>query len=121
MLCARGRSSAGAPAFFRLPEPELWCLLPHSGWDVRMTRNVTISKNYRWLQIMAALNLLKVHYSLKSYLLCQTISPFSATANGQIAIRHYVCDLYIYLRKSCKLQASCFDTLSHDSLPWGQN
>jgi hypothetical protein len=47
---------------------------PSSGWEVRMTRNVTISKNYRRLQIMAALNLLKVHYSLKSYLLCHSVS-----------------------------------------------
>ena len=35
-------------------------LSPSSGWKVRMTRNVTISKKL-WLQIMATLNLLKVH------------------------------------------------------------
>ena len=36
-------------------------------------------------------------YHLKSYLLCQTIL---ATANGQIAKSHYVCDLSCH-RKSC--------------------
>ena len=60
-----------------------------SDWKVRMTRNVALSKKL-CLQIMTTLN------SDKSYLLCQTIS---ATANGQIAIRYYVCDLSCH-RKS---------------------
>jgi hypothetical protein len=41
------------------------------------------------------IELLESTYNLKPYLLRQTISPFSATANGQIAISHYVCDLSI--------------------------
>jgi hypothetical protein len=31
------RSSAGAPAVFYQPEPELLCFLPSSGWKIRMT------------------------------------------------------------------------------------
>ena len=34
---AGGRSSAGAPAVFYQPEPELLCFLPSSGWKIRMT------------------------------------------------------------------------------------
>jgi hypothetical protein len=34
---AGGRSSAGAPAVFYLPEPELLCFLPSSGWKIRIT------------------------------------------------------------------------------------
>jgi hypothetical protein len=47
----------------------------------------------RWLQITTILNLLKVQLWLWS----------------------------IYDRKSCKLQASCFDALDYVSLLWGQN
>ena len=44
--------------------------------------------------------------NLKSYLSCQTISPFSATANGQIAISHaLIC---------------CITSLGQLTLPWGQ-
>ena len=63
------------------------------------------------VQIMTTLNLLNVHnYYLKSYLLCQTIL---ATANGQIAISYYVCDLSCH-RKSyvCNTIAS----VKHDAL-----
>jgi hypothetical protein len=56
-------------------------------------------------------------YNVKSYLLCQIIS-FSTTANSQIAISRQMAILFkllclwsIYHRKSCKSQASCFDTL----------
>jgi uncharacterized membrane protein len=59
-------------------------------------------------------------YNMKSCLLCQTILSFSATANGQIAISHYVCDRS-YHRKNGKSQASYFDILHHVTLPWGQN
>jgi hypothetical protein len=34
---AGGQSSAGAPAVFYQPEPELLCFLPSSGWKIRMT------------------------------------------------------------------------------------
>jgi hypothetical protein len=34
---AGGRSSAGAPAVFYQPEPELLRFLPSSGWKIRMT------------------------------------------------------------------------------------
>jgi hypothetical protein len=55
---------------------------------------------------MATLNLLKVpcNNNLKSHLLRQTISPFSATANSRYDYQ-YVCDLF-YHRKSCNIIAS---------------
>jgi hypothetical protein len=56
-----------------------------------MRRNVKISKN--GLQIMATSHLLKVHI-ISSHICCvKPFFHFLATANGQIIIGHYVCDL----------------------------
>ena len=89
----RPESSAGATVFFWSAGAGagVGVLSPSCGWKVRMTRNVAILKKL-WLQIIATLNLLNVHNYLKSYLLCQTIS---ATANGQIAISHYMSVTYL--------------------------
>jgi hypothetical protein len=81
-------------------------LSPSSDW-IRMKRNVIAkfwinSIGYKSWQYRICWKY--IYNDLKSYLLCQTISPFSATAN-EIAISHYVCDLS-YHRNSCKSQAS---------------
>ena len=89
--------------------------LPSSGWSQNEKSNnfeeLSLVTNTAWQHWICWKT-----YNLKSYLLCQTISPFSATGlQTATAISHNVCDLPSYYRKSCKSQASWFNSLHTSS------